>query len=288
MPRLAAEVRGRGVTPGVWIRPLRAGADAPKSLLLPDARWKHGKGDPGPLAYDPTVPEALQAVLAVIREACGWGYDLIKHDFTTYELFGQWGSQMGASPTQGNWHFHDHSLTNAEVVSALYRQIRSACGEDRVILGCNTVGHLSAGLFDASRGGDDVSGKQWERTRRMGVNTLAFRLPQHGLFHALDADCVAITPEVPWSMSRQWLRLVAGSGSVLLISADPGSVGLEQREALRQAFAQCAQRPVVEPEDWLRSRTPDVWRATGKPVKYEWLREEGASPFPIGIQRGPE
>ena len=56
--------------------------------------------------------------------------------------------------------------------------------------GCNTIGHLSVGLFDASRTGDDVSGREWERTRRMGVNTLAYRLPQHKTFFQLDADCV--------------------------------------------------------------------------------------------------
>ena len=236
MPKLAAEIRSRGVLPGIWVRPLRAAAGTQTTLLLPDARCNGSKGDQALPAYDPTIPEAMHAVLSVIDEACHWGYDLIKHDFTIYELLGQWGSQMGASPTRGNWHFSDRSLTNAEVVTALYRQFRSVCGEDRVILGCNTIGHLSVGLFDATRAGDDVSGTQWERTRRMGVNTLAFRLPQHRAFHAVDADCVAITPEVPWSMSRQWLRLVAESGTVLLISADPEAIGPEQRQALREAF----------------------------------------------------
>ena len=50
--------------------------------------------------YDPTIPEALEA--AVAAEACAWGYELIKHDFTTFELFGLWRSQMGASPSQGD------------------------------------------------------------------------------------------------------------------------------------------------------------------------------------------
>jgi alpha-galactosidase len=178
-------------------------------------------------------------------------------------------------------------VTNAEVVHALYRRLRAACGEERIILGCNTVGHLSVGLFDASRTGDDVSGKAWERTRRTGVNTLAYRLPQHRIFYSLDADCVALTPEVPWSMSRQWLRVVANSGSVLLVSPDPRAVGKEQTKALAEAFEICAQKPASEPLDWLVSRTPESWRSGEVTHQYDWILEEGESPFPIGIQRGP-
>lgn len=288
LPKLAADIRRRNVIPGIWIRPLRAPATAAGTLLLPPERWSGPAGEHAPLAYDPTIPEALDAIASVAAEACTWGFDLIKHDFTTFELLGQWGSQMGASPTQGNWHCNDRTLTNAEIVTLLYRRLRASCGEERVILGCNTVGHLSVGLFDASRTGDDVSGKEWERTRRLGVNTLAFRMPQHKTFFSLDADCVPLTPNLPWSMSRQWLEVIANSGSVLLISSDPESIGKAQQSAVREAFERCVSRPTSEPQDWLETRTPHAWRSSAGPDTYNWILEEGESPFPIGIQRGPE
>jgi alpha-galactosidase len=288
LQKLATEIRSRQVIPGIWIRPLRAPAKTSSTLLLPAARWNGPSSEQAPLAYDPTIPEALEATAAVATEACEWGFDLIKHDFTTFELLGQWGSQMGASPTQGNWHFNDRTLTNAEIVTTLYRRLRASCGEERVILGCNTVGHLSVGIFDASRTGDDVSGKEWERTRRTGVNTLAFRLPQHKTFYSLDADCVPLTPDVPWSMSRQWLDVVANSGSVLLVSPDPRAIGKEQQTALREAFERCVHRPSSEPLDWIETRAPHAWRSSVRPYTYDWILEEGESPFPIGIQRGPD
>jgi alpha-galactosidase len=133
-----------------------------------------------------------------------------------------------------------------------------------------------------------VSGKEWERTRRTGVNTLAFRAPQHKTFYALDADCVALTPDVPWSMSRQWLQAVANSGTVLLVSPDPRAVGPEQKRSLREAFGRCVAKPGSEPLDWLKTRTPASWRSSGAIQKYEWILEEGESPLPIGIQRGPD
>jgi alpha-galactosidase len=286
LPKLAADIRSRGVLPGIWIRPLRAAASTPSNLLLPTTRCP--RAEDAPPAYDTTIPEGLEAAAAVATEASGWGFDLIKHDFTTFELFGQWGSQMGASPARGHWHFNDRSLTNAEVVTALYKRLRAACGDERVILGCNTVGHLSVGIFDASRTGDDVSGKEWERTRRMGVNTLAFRLPQHRVFQSIDADCVALTPEIPWAMTKQWIDVVANSGSVLLISPDPKAVGEEQRAILREAFTRYVQRPSSEPTDWLESRTPSAWRAVAGSETYNWILDEGETPFPIGVQRGPD
>jgi alpha-galactosidase len=211
-----------------------------------------------------------------------WGYDLIKHDFTTYELLGQWGNEMGPSPTVDGWGFQDRGKTNAEIVAELYRDIRATVGENRIVIGCNSVGHLSAGIFDGSRTGDDVSGRNWERTRRMGVNTLGFRLPQNGIFFATDADCVPITPDIPWSFTEQWLRAVAESGSILLISPQPGAIGAEQKRAIRTAFSQCASnhQPSV-PADWITSRTPEHWTTGSSHRNYAWLSADGASPFGV-------
>ncbi|WP_263384376.1 alpha-amylase family protein [Granulicella arctica] len=282
MRKLADDIRSRNVSPGVWVRPLRAAASTRASLLLPVARYGRHAGRSTDLAFDPTVPEALDAVLSVVREARAWGYDLIKHDFTTYELLGQWGNEMGASPAVDGWSFQDRSRTSAEIISALYKDIRTAAGEDRIVIGCNTVGHLSAGIFDGQRTGDDVSGRDWERTRRMGVNTLAFRLPQNGIFFATDADCVPITADIPWSLTAQWLRAVAASGSVLLISPEPGSIGNEQKEAIRAAFSLCASSSEASvPADWISNRTPSDWTVKADHQRYDWLSTEGASPFPL-------
>lgn len=87
-----------------------------------------------------------------------------------------------------------------------------------MIIGCNTIGHLGAGLMHLNRTGDDTSGRIWERTRRMGVNTLAFRLPQHNTFYHIDADCVGIFGMIPWEKNRQWADVLAKSGTPLFVS----------------------------------------------------------------------
>lgn len=237
MRGVAAEIKKRNVRPGIWIRPLIAPTSTQKNHLLPDLRFGAQKQRARELAYDPTVPDALQLILAKVTEVVDFGFELVKHDYSTYDLLGRWGFEMGASPSTPGWSLHDRSRTNAEVIRDLYQAIRKTAGERTLVLGCNTVGHLGAGIFEAQRTGDDTSGERWERTRKMGVNTLAFRLPQNGTFFAQDPDCVGITPAIPWEYNRQWLDVVARSGATLFISPDPRATGPDQKKAIAEAFA---------------------------------------------------
>lgn len=284
MAALTAQIRGRGARPGLWIRPLRAQQNANRKLLLPDARFGHRQERFPDLAYDPTIPEARDAALESMRQAVQWGNDLVKHDYSTYELFGAWGSEMGPSITANGWHFNDRSQTNAEIVLGLYRGLREAAREPTVIIGCNTIGHLAAGVFEANRTGDDVSGIAWERTRRMGVNTLAFRLPQNRAFFVVDADCVPLTKAIGWEKTRMWLDAVARSGTALIVSPEPGAMDSRQKETLREAFAIAAANPLAMADDMLLTNTPQHWtfqRADDtQRMTYNW-NEDGASPFAI-------
>lgn len=282
MKQLAAEIQRRGVRPGMWERPLRAPQGTDPSLLMAASRFGERSGRAAELAYDPTVPDALHLVMEKVRAIRSWGYELLKHDFTTYDLLGQWGFEMGARPTLPGWSFHDRTKTNAEIILDLYQAIRATAGDEMLILSCNVVGQLGAGIFDMQRTGDDTSGRIWERTRRMGVNTLAFRMPQQGSFFVVDADCVAITQAIPWHQTRQWLELVSGSGTALFVSPEAAATGSEQKKALAEAFAAVTATDASSaPADWFRSTTPEVWReGPSKAVKrYEWCAPDGAYPF---------
>ena len=266
MPGLAAEVERAGAHPGIWIRPLQAEANAP-------AGWRLARE---PKTLDPTVPEVLQKVREDLARLRAWGYRLIKHDYTSFDLFGRWGFQMGSALTRDGWQFAEGpTRTTAEIISELYRTIRAAAG-DALIIGCNTVSHLSAGVFELCRVGDDTSGTEWARTRKMGVNTLAFRGAQHGAFYVADADCVPVTRGVPWSLNRQWLDLVARSGTTLFVSLEPEALGAEQRRDLKLALALAAQpHPLAEPLDWQHTVYPARWRLMGREQTYDWLGPDG-------------
>lgn len=266
MPALAEAVKRAGARPGIWIRPLQATANTADSWRLPRDRQ----------FLDPTIPAVREKIAADFARLRQWGFELIKHDYTTFDLFGRWGYQMGAAMTRDGWTFASGpSRTTAEVISDLYRTMREASG-DGPIIGCNTVSHLSAGHFDICRVGDDTSGTDWARTRKMGVNTLAFRGPQHGAFYVADADCVGVTTAVPWSFNRQWLDLLARSGTMLFVSLAPDALGADQRRDLKAAFALAATpHPLAEPLDWERSVYPSRWRLMGQEQAYDWVGADG-------------
>jgi alpha-galactosidase len=285
MGKLAADIKRRNVRPGLWVRPLEAPETTPRRLLLSDNRFGDRKDRARELAYDPTVPESREKIRAKLRQAFDWGYEMVKHDFSTYDLLGQWGFEMGPQPTLPDWSFYDRSRTNAEVIAGLYALLREAVGDKVLLDGCNTIGHLGQGIFDLQRIGDDTSGHQWERTRRMGVNTLAFRLPQHGTFFTVDPDMVGITDAVSWDLNRQWLDLLAQSGAATIVAVAPLQRGSEHRAALKEAFQIAANGGTsIRPIDWMETSTPERWRASAAPsaaseTRYRWAGANGTSPF---------
>lgn len=263
MPQLAAAVRRLGARPGLWFRPLIANADQPQSWRL--------QRDPAYL--DPTVPQVRAFIRQTVRRFRGWGYEFLKNDFTTFDICGRWGMDMHGSVTSDGWAFANRSRTTAEVIRSLYQDIRSAAGNDTIILGCNTIGHLSAGLFEMQRVGDDNSGTQWARTRKMGVNSLAFRAPQNGAFFAIDADCVGQTTSVsvPWDKSSQWLYLVSHSGTPLFISIPYNTVTPVRKQELQEALSAASKpQPLAEPLDWMKQRTPEEWLLDGQKRTFSW------------------
>ncbi len=274
MPGLAAGMKRLGVRPGIWMRPTAL-------MTVEDPRrLRAGPCTAQEKPLDLTLPENLALIHDDVARIRSWGFELIKHDFSTYDVFARWGFEMGAELTESGWHFHDQSLTNAEIILRLYRTLRTGAG-DAVLLGCNTIGHLGAGLFELQRTGDDTSGLTWERTRRMGINTLAFRLPQHGTFFASDPDCAAHTGQTPWEFDRQYLDLVARSGTALFVSVDPRTIEPGQKAAFRAAMqtALSGGSPGgCEPLDWLHTTAPRVWRFGGEQVTYHWEEPAGADP----------
>ena len=138
MPGLAGNIRKIGARPGIWIRPLLAATDTPASHRLARDR----------AILDPTVPEVRQKIADDIARVRGWGYELIKHDYSTFDIFGRWGSTMADTLTRDGWTFAGGpTRTTAEIIADLYQAIRQAAGE-ALVIGCNSLSNLSAGIFE--------------------------------------------------------------------------------------------------------------------------------------------
>lgn len=281
MKALADKLVQKGVRPGIWVRLLLNEDENIKN------EWRLSHNN----CIDPTNPEALNYIKEDIKRICNWGYTLIKHDFSTFDLFGKWGFQMSPLVTDDGWHFYDDSLTSAEVVKLLYKAILDASMEasngEALILGCNTIGHLGAGYMHINRTGDDTSGVIWERTRFMGVNTLAFRLPQHGKFYEIDADCVGIDGGISWSMNKQWADVLAQSGTPLFISVRPNILDETEKQELHEILKVASkQEHHVIPVDWEETTCPEHWQDKDYDIdcKYQWFEETGLKFNPNSIR----
>lgn len=268
MHRLALDIKKLGMRPGLWMRPLCGHHNEKPNLLAPSIP---GRNDPRNPVLDPTIPENLARIKEYFDVYRQWGFEMVKHDFTTFDILGRWGFDMNESITAPGWNFYDRGKTNAEIIRDLYKTIRESAGNDIYIIGCNTISHLSAGIFELCRIGDDTSGRDWSRTRKMGVNALAFRLPQHNKFYAADGDCVGLTTEITWERNKKWLQLLAESGAPLFISAQPQALGTEQKSAIKKAFAQAATlNPLGEPLDWMENIQPVKWKLNNREIIFNW------------------
>jgi len=261
MEKLAKDIKQLNVRPGIWVHLLTAQKEHPASWRL---KRKNS-------LLDISNPEVRQYVVRLMKNFRSWGYELIKHDYSTQDISGSWGKSGGAADT-ATWAFLDRSRTTAEIITDHYKSIREG-GGDALIIGCNTIGHLAAGIFEISRIGDDTSGKDWSKTLKTGVNSLAFRGGQHDNFFAADADCVGLTKAeaIPWVLNRQWLQLVSQSGTPLFISFKKGSVTPEQENEIAVALLNASKKqPLAEPLDWFETLQPSKWKLMGKVVNFNW------------------
>ncbi|MBE6937292.1 MAG: hypothetical protein E7460_01890 [Ruminococcaceae bacterium] len=265
MAALAREIKSQNVRPGIWVRYVydQGGVcDLPKEWHYPH------DGD----FLDVSRPEVLEYVRKTTERFVDWGYELIKFDCSTQDILGRRGYRVPYGIAADGWSFYDRSKTTAEIITDFYRAVRAGAGEKTVLIGCATLSHLSAGIVEIGRTGADINGVNWDITRRMGVNTLAFRMMHHRALFDADADCVGITGELPWEKIRQWLFILSRSGTPLFVSCKPGVLNDAQLEELREAFrVNSVQKDELIPLDWMENVCPERWSLNGEEICFDWF-----------------
>lgn len=261
MKKMADAISKEGAVPGIWFRPLLTAEKMPDEYLLRKYDFS--------VVLDPSVSGALEKIADDVGTIRDWGYKLIKHDFTSIDIFGVKGCDINNSKVEVN--FHDKTKTTAQIIKQLYYTIRKAAGDDVLIMGCNTLTHLSAGIFEIQRTGDDTSGIEWERTKKYGINTLAFRMAQHKSFYFTDADCVGITNSIPWKKNKEWLDVLSKSGTALFVSIAGDAFTDEIKKDITKAFEIASVNEKCSyPVDWTSTACPKVWKSEYGEDRYEW------------------
>ena len=268
------DIHKAGAKAGIWYRPLRTIADIPAEAAF----FKEGCA----LTLDPSHPYTIERVFEETKRIRDWGYDLIKHDFTTnditgfnstYQLFNN--GNLGS-----NRQFFDNTRTTAMIIKDLYRTIQDACG-DADVISCNTMSHLSAGIHSIYRVGGDTSGRYWEMTRYDGVNCM-MRLPQNDTFHMVDPDCAAFTERVNLDLNLDFLEMCALTGVTTLASVTPGILDEKRMARINDIYRLAdSNTEFYEIADFDRVSLPERFISPDgtKMREFDWMSEYGGSRY---------
>lgn len=224
MRKMADAIHEKGAKAGIWFRPLLTRESTPEEARLCE--------ESGGTVMDPSHPFTLEKVYRDAKRLSAWGFDLIKHDFSTIDITGlpvldsEKNDYMMVAKTRS---FYDKTKTTATIMKNLYKAIQKGVG-DKDVIGCNTVGHLTAGIHSVYRIGHDTSGRSFEWTRRDGINSV-MRLPLNNAFYNADPDCAAFTKMVDADVNLDFLEMCALTGMTTLASVTPNI--LTDRELMR-------------------------------------------------------
>ena len=200
---LAAEIRGAGLQPGLWLAPFVAHWRS--KLARQNRHWilRNRFGLPAypgfifdTLTYplDTTHPEVRDFLRQLIQEVVHqWGFDYLKLDFL----------YTAALPGRR----YDPHLTRAQALRQALEDIRQAAGDETFMLGCGCPLGSAIGLVDAMRINPDVSPRwnpaQWgiefflhheagHPSTRNALRTALARLPMHRRWWINDPDCLLL------------------------------------------------------------------------------------------------
>ena len=238
---LAAEIRRKGFTPGLWLAPLIVKPSA--QLARRHRPWLlqgrgPGKASTGLVWYrwgralDVTRPEVLNHVRQLIRKVVGeWGFHYLKLDF------------LYAPAVAGR--FADPTVTRAQALRRALEAIREEAGPDTFLLGCGCPLGSGIGVFDAMRIGPDVDFR-WFPTlspisahlrpdltfpsARNAVRSTLARAMLHGRWWQNDPDCL-LARDRDTQLTREERQTLATaialSGGALLLSDELGALSAD-------------------------------------------------------------
>jgi alpha-galactosidase len=230
MSEVADRISERGLNPGLWFRPLLTTEEFCSEMVLKE-EFTPGFGG---YILDPSHPAVIEKIYNDAKKIRDWGYTIIKHDFTTIDMSGNWNQQIDTPIIQPNRKMFDNTKTAATIIKNIYKAIQSGAGDGDVI-GCNVYGHLSAGIHSMQRVGGDTSGKTFEITRAQGINSM-MRLPLNNKFFLNDPDCPAFTRKVDTKTNLDFLEMCALTDCTTIASITPGILNEKEMKRINEIF----------------------------------------------------
>jgi hypothetical protein len=254
MKWFADQIRKRGLKPGIWIRPFHMIDGSQERIDHPG--WFN---DQGQMDFSHPMVRAEVARL-ITRLTEEWGFEYVKYDFPSYDLFNAWGPSLFEDHAAHAELFNTDETSIASYRGALQEISRSAKGKAH-LLACNSVMPATIGQAEVFRIGDDVG--DWDRTFRYGVKSVSARYYTNGVFWTNDPDCLLVREPFTINQARMWASLIALSGGVVFISEYLPTLPTNRLDIIKKTM------PVYKnsgggygfgrPMDLLENNPPTLW-----------------------------
>jgi alpha-galactosidase len=264
---IAAEIKQKGKTPGLWMAPFILHPNSNFALDHPHLLLRKKFGRPVNAGFvwnvftqalDLSIPESIEVVKELINTAVNqWGFPYLKLDF----LYA--GALKGIR--------YDQSLTRAQILRKAMLEIRRSAGEETFLLGCGAPLGSVIGLVDANRISADVSGNWLPKfggfsaifkkephmpSAKNAIQNILTRAEQHNRWWINDPDCLLVRDEIDLTMPeiQSLATLIAITGGSLIVSDDLPKLSEERRRIIELMLPIIGRRAFVM--DWLDTTTP--------------------------------
>jgi alpha-galactosidase len=257
MAGLAREVVKRGFTPAIWLAPFEVSPEARIWKEHPD--WMIRRADQTPIgSIDASHPDVRDWLRDLIGRVCEWGYGgYIMLDYLYAGVPG--GGRTAQSNAGYEAHWHDETMTPAEVYRSGLAAMREAMGWDTYLLGCGAPLGLAAGYVNAMRIGADVAAG-WGAVRRC-AQAAARRYYFHGRTWWNDLDNLVVRPPLTTDQARSWATLIAITCGPILLGDDLTLLPEDRLDIYRRVMP-----PLIgcaRPCDLFDSDIPAIWHMRG-------------------------
>jgi hypothetical protein len=254
MKWFADRIREECLKPGIWVRPFQMIDDAPERKAHPD--WFNEKGQMD--FSNPAVQLWVKNLFTMFVD--DWGYQYIKFDFPSFDLFNEWGPKLFEDHS-AHMELHDQTKTNIQAYRESLNALRESTAGKAFLLACNSVMPATLGLADSFRIGDDVG--DWGRTFKYGVKSVSARYYTNGIYWSNDPDCLVVREPFTLDQARMWASLIALSGGVVFMSERVYALPPERLEIIKKVLPVFANegkgyssgRPIDLPD----RQVPEVW-----------------------------
>ena len=234
---VAAAIRSRGISAGIWTAPFLAIEGGPLATANPTWLVTNDRGRPRTalhhggwggrvFALDLSQDAVIDHVANQFAHLHAIGFDYFKIDFLHAALVP--GGRAGGG-----------GRTRTECFRAALSAIRSAIGEDSTLLGCGSPLAPAVGLVDAMRVSEDVAPHWaagdhfpgWAESSVGAANAIEAsvrRAPLHRRWFASDPDCVLLRPtdsQLSTGERHAIAATAAGTGGFVVLSDDLGTYG---------------------------------------------------------------